>query len=233
MKKEAFRRGVVGTLRHAKRILQTSPRLTGTLAGSGIGAAYGGAVHAGIVKVVEHVGSPSVKKKREEYKKKHPFLSSLPASMAMGAISGGLAGNQIGTDVKHDRECIRGIHRATARATARFRRRSKKWAEDFGKNWNSDFFGGGRYGGGEAGLVKTPNLGLPSWLKGISSKIEAKSAYKAQALKHHPDRGGSAEKMKNINQEWESFKKHHFDKLSMVFPSFFDELMEIRNAPSR
>ena len=88
--------------------------------------------------------------------------------------------------------------------------------------------GRSRHGfGGEAPSAKVKDTGVPSWLKGVKSKAEAKRVYRAQARSNHPDLGGDAEKMKTINQQWDSFSKHHFDKLSMFLPSFYQELYEI------
>lgn len=77
-------------------------------------------------------------------------------------------------------------------------------------------------------LLKGPaKANIPSWLKGVKTKAEAKSAYRAEARKHHPDLGGNAEKFKKIQSDWEGFEKQHFDKLSHVLQGFFSELFTI------
>ncbi len=51
---------------------------------------------------------------------------------------------------------------------------------------------------------------MPDWLKGAKTKADAKDRYRKAARAHHPDVGGSEEKMKKINtdwSEWESFFK--------------------------
>lgn len=70
----------------------------------------------------------------------------------------------------------------------------------------------------------------PAWAKNAKNHGEAKRAYRAEAMKHHPDRGGNAEKMKTLNNEWEELEKHHFPKQSSVLSSFFDELESIFEA---
>ena len=54
-------------------------------------------------------------------------------------------------------------------------------------------------------------------LAGVKTKKEAYDFYRKAAFKHHPDRGGDLEKMKNINEEFDAFKKSPlFSKLAMV-----------------
>lgn len=69
----------------------------------------------------------------------------------------------------------------------------------------------------------------PSWLKNVTSKADAKKAYRQQAFQFHPDRGGSAGQMANINAEWDAFQKSDaFNKLSQVrMWAFADELEKI------
>lgn len=108
-----------------------------------------------------------------------------------------------------------------------FRRQSeerrRKWEQDFrsrGRSYSGRSTGPGR----EAPSAQIPRQSVPSWLKGVKTKQEAKNAYRAQAMKHHPDRGGNAERMKEVNTAWDSFQKHHFDKLSSAL---FSELYAI------
>jgi hypothetical protein len=82
---------------------------------------------------------------------------------------------------------------------------------------------------GEASSPRIKKEPVPEWLKNVSSKKEAVSAFRAQMRKHHPDMGGDEEMAKKLNVAWESFQKHHFDKLSFVLPSFLDELSGISN----
>lgn len=81
---------------------------------------------------------------------------------------------------------------------------------------------------GEAQSAPQPDTGVPDWLKGVKTKAEAKSKWREVAFKHHPDRGGNAETFKKRSAEWDSFEKHHFEKLSHLIASFQDELMRIR-----
>lgn len=79
-------------------------------------------------------------------------------------------------------------------------------------------------------MGKPPKTTPPEWLKGVKTKAEAKAKHRAEALKHHPDRGGSEEKMKKLNNDWDNFKAHHFDKLSYILPRIMAELERIRAA---
>lgn len=47
-------------------------------------------------------------------------------------------------------------------------------------------------------------LGIPN----LSSLPEIKKAYRAMALKHHPDRGGEIRKMQEINSAYEYLMKN-------------------------
>lgn len=80
---------------------------------------------------------------------------------------------------------------------------------------------------GEARSRPVKDPGTPAWLKGVKTKTDAKVKFREQAKIHHPDRGGSEERMKQINSEWDAYQKHGFNKLSFVMPSFFSELREI------
>lgn len=56
------------------------------------------------------------------------------------------------------------------------------------------------------------------WMKGVKTKAEAKAAYRSQAKQHHPDRGGSADKMKQVNDQWDQVQNHpHFSKLAAAY----------------
>jgi curved DNA-binding protein CbpA len=64
-------------------------------------------------------------------------------------------------------------------------------------------------------------------LKGVKTKADAKKAFKAAALRHHPDRGGSEARMKDLNSAWEDFvKSPNYEKLAMVsWASIADKLL--------
>jgi hypothetical protein len=69
--------------------------------------------------------------------------------------------------------------------------------------------------------------GRPDWVgPEVRTKAQAKKVYYNKAMKMHPDRGGDAGKMQQINAEWEGFKNsHHWDKLA--FSAFSSELQSI------
>lgn len=67
----------------------------------------------------------------------------------------------------------------------------------------------------------------PSWIGKATTKAEAKSAFRQEAMKHHPDRGGSEEAMKNLNMEWDRFTQSPmYEKMATAF---LDELTKIAN----
>ena len=53
-------------------------------------------------------------------------------------------------------------------------------------------------------------------LKPQRQKKDATAKYREYALKHHPDKGGNIEHMSDINNVWDNFKKHHFEKLAYL-----------------
>lgn len=66
------------------------------------------------------------------------------------------------------------------------------------------FFGGGGHGhGGPAKDVDTTSLYKELGVAKTASDKEIKKAYRSLALKHHPDRGGDAEKFKKISTAYE------------------------------
>lgn len=124
--------------------------------------------------------------------------------------------------------------RDSAASQARWRERRRE-SDDFWSNF--DPFGTrerARAGGGYSGRSSShasARASVPEWLSGVTTKVEAKSRFRAQARKHHPDLGGSAERMKAVNGEWADFEKHHFDKLAYLrFRSFVDESLKIAGA---
>jgi hypothetical protein len=43
----------------------------------------------------------------------------------------------------------------------------------------------------------------------VQSKDEAKKKWRAEAMKAHPDRGGSGVRAKKINAEWDAWRASH------------------------
>lgn len=128
------------------------------------------------------------------------------AGKTMGTIGGAIAGGVTGG----------GIGR-----TASLNREYKKWSRRFVRG----------FGNSGRSAPRPQNVKPPDWAKGAKTKAEVKTRYRAQAMKHHPDRGGNAETMKKVNTEWEAFEKSpNFKKLGHVLSSFLDELELIRAA---
>lgn len=89
---------------------------------------------------------------------------------------------------------------------------------NFGRGFNSNFKSGrGRGAGGSRPF--TSNISSAKKTLGVTgnekTKAEVKKAYRAQAMKHHPDRGGDENKMKEVNNAWEEIQQSSwFEKLS-------------------
>ena len=187
----------------------------GTAAGAALGGAWGASA------------TQSANKKQKDPKKRHSVLAGGLLGGATGASIGhsfGLLGRHAGHERLHDhaeRAARQESYRQAGEAAGQYwRERAKSRARS----------GAGTYHGSsrrEAHSVETPFAHPADWLKGVKTKADAKKAYRAQALKHHPDRGGNADTMKKVNQEWDTFRKHHFEKLSHLLRPFFNELCQI------
>lgn len=70
---------------------------------------------------------------------------------------------------------------------------------------------------------------VPPWIGKPATKNEAKKKFRSEAMKRHPDKGGSEEAMKLLNYEWDTFKNSpRFEKLAAVTSTaFLDELEKI------
>ncbi len=205
MEKDAFR-SVVGKLRHAKRVIQTTPAsVKGGLIGAGAGGLIGGLTE----KSLQDYKMKANPKKKKLSKKKR--VSRIVGAGLVGAFNLGSAGATIGSSM----DSIRDGKKLWRQLNSKKRRRASQGG------------GGGGSSKREAGPAKTKDVGTPDWLKGVTSKADAKTKFREQAKIHHPDRGGSEERMKKVNSDWDSFQKHHFHKLSFALAPFLAELKEI------
>lgn len=83
--------------------------------------------------------------------------------------------------------------------------------------------GVGGFGGLATGL-RAIKPKPPTWLKGVKTKSDAKAKFRAVARQHHPDLGGSTEKMKKVNDEWSAWEGKFKEAM---FSAFADELEKI------
>lgn len=134
--------------------------------------------------------------------KKHRMRSTIGNAISMG-VTGGYLGGQVGR--------LKMIHN--------YYRDPSSWQHSY------------RYGGGGArpswggGPVKKP-----SWVGKATTKAEAKSAFRQEAMKHHPDRGGSEEAMKNLNTEWDRFTQSPmYEKMAAAFMDEFTKISNLAN----
>lgn len=86
-----------------------------------------------------------------------------------------------------------------------------------------DAFGNGRfYRGFNNASKKHPpdlhqHLGFLGVSKNAKTKKEVTQKYRDLAMKHHPDRGGDSQKMKDVNEAFDTIKKSDwFDKLGFA-----------------
>lgn len=68
---------------------------------------------------------------------------------------------------------------------------------------------------------------LPKYFKITDSPEKLKVRYRQLALLNHPDKGGSTEKMQEINREYDFVTKHRFKK---SFYEFDDEGVDIASS---
>lgn len=198
--------------------------LIGTAIGGGLGGAYG-------------YGTQVLENKQE--KKKKNRVSPVATGILSAGI-GAVGGYQIGKLTQDMRRSGITHHKWMRTHERSFKRDRTKWDKQR-QTWEAGrqqarqerrSWGGHRPPGGEARSAPKPSFAEPpDWLKGVTTKAEAKKKFRDMAYKHHPDRGGSTEKMQDLNSQWEKFKTHHFDKLAhrrMI--SFADEIMKIAGA---
>lgn len=216
MDKAAFR-SAAGKLRHAKRLIKTTVQKYPEIP-YGIGGAVGaGGLTLGLTHAAKKwtEKQPSFKKLKPatKEKRKKEMNKAIKWGTIGNAILGGLEFASLGADL--------GSHR-------RYMRAARKASKGAGRYWKGRSSYGGY--GGYARPPKADEVKVPDWLKGVKTKADAKTKFREQAKTHHPDRGGSEEKMKKVNSEWDNFQKHHFNKLAFLMPSFLDELRRIREA---
>lgn len=118
----------------------------------------------------------------------------------------------------------KGWQRAKAEAQTKHEQ-ARAWREHGKKSQGRTYDQGeGRSssGGYRSDYRSSPNKAQAAYdnipgMKGVKTKAEAKKAYRAAAVKNHPDMGGDAEKMKGINSAWDDFMSSaEYSKLAMA-----------------
>jgi hypothetical protein len=200
-----------------------APRATGT--------AIGGALGAGLAASEQRDNNRDAKTQ----KKRHSVLGAALLGGGLGMVGGHVVGSMAENNAFRNlnwKKTDRVRDKADSRSWNRRRaRQNKAWEDGRAEreaHWK-DFWGRrtGASSGGYARPASSAPSQTPDWLKGVTTKAEAKTRFRANARQHHPDLGGDAEKFKKLNNEWEGFQST-FDKLA--FAAFFDELMKISSA---
>jgi hypothetical protein len=151
--------------------------------------------------------------KTEEERKKLMLLSAL-AGGTVGGLAGGLAGH-ITKDQWKDlyKTIIKGEESKTWSDI------EDKFREATGQSGYSS--GGGRSSAGERSAFEFTLEGSQKLLGVTGSettKKEVKNKFRDAAMKYHPDRGGSEEMMKRVNNAKDVvFNSHWFEKLAFLF----------------
>lgn len=121
-------------------------------------------------------------------------------NIVTGAVTGGALGTLYGHRVK---KAIDDIHKAEA-DWGKYRENFKQHFHD-----NEEYFrraGAGRASSGLSHEHHLKSMGMD--IKDATSKEAVKRHWKAQAFKHHPDRGGDINKMKDLNTAMDKLKSH-------------------------
>lgn len=103
------------------------------------------------------------------------------------------------------------------------RRRAKGILNAFRNAAHKASRSGGQYSQHARPGSSSPHVGaaIPSELRKIRTKNEFRKAWRAEAMKHHPDRGGNPEKMKDVNVAYEAFRRSpHYEKLAAAYWPF-------------
>jgi hypothetical protein len=167
----------------------------------GAHVAIGGGIGAGIGTGLGYLGYRSEKKKGRD--------PSLGSHLAWGGLKGGIIGGLSGHSVHEVRKA--------SDAFKKYRQEYRQYRQGY-RQYRQGY-------GGHSNVARTPE-----WLKGVTTKAEAKKRYKSLARTVHPDLGGSPTKMRDVNAEWTAFENSPlFEKLAYVLLSFYDELSKITN----
>lgn len=202
------------------------------LIGTGVGGALGGAY-----------GYYGTKIENQKHKKKKDRSDPLGTAVLTGAV-GAYGGHQLGHLLRSS-QLSSVAHKKTMSQYQPGKLKdylSKRWARSARSRAQQDYanrrpggrpggrssWWGGRSSSGEAPSAHVRDTGIPSWLRGVTTKAEAKRRYRDKVRIHHPDKPtGNTRTMQDINAEWDSFSKHHFDKLGSAYRAFLEELIEI------
>jgi hypothetical protein len=194
--------------------------LVGGLIGASTGALMGASAHAETKALLSRQIGRAKSKKEKDRLRTAIKNQSLPKSMLVGASLMGGFGGALGAKAQrnilksriHDVNVMR-----TLKGQARSRRRAweKAWSR-FNKDWE-DAFRGSR-GGNPFRRAADPGTAKSFFgIGGAKTKAEVAKAYKAMAKKHHPDAGGSVEKMQEVNKHYDNIKNSDwFNKLAFI-----------------
>ena len=91
------------------------------------------------------------------------------------------------------------------------------------KGYTNSFRNFKNYGKAGATFTKSQNFGtkagneFKSSIKGIKTKVDAKTAFRKASLKTHPDKGGKPEEFMDVKNIWDDFRNSSkFDKLAFL-----------------
>jgi len=173
-----------------------SRTLGGALFGGTIGYTQGSGIGA------VHGSTKKSKKEQDKIRKRWSIGGALA-----GAALGGLAGNKYG-------KLRVEAHKEHAKAQDAFQRayQERMYRASGGTgDWNYHHY------------AKKPSAGIDQHLKflgikkDVATKKEVTNHFRDLAKKHHPDKGGSEQYMRDINNAYDNIKKSEwFDKLAFI-----------------
>lgn len=170
-----------------------------TIGGAAVGAALGGA-SVGLNTHLSNVGKDKKKKK------------SVLGRAAAGALGGAALGGAL---FRHNAKSQIDAHEAMNKAREQWQRSKFEQAHraSGGKgDWNYHSFSRTK-----PAPDLDQHLGFLGVSKNAKTKKEVSQKYKDLAMKHHPDRGGDSQKMKDVNEAYDKIKKSDwFDKLGFA-----------------
>lgn len=137
-------------------------------------------------------------------------------SALSGSVLGGISGKNFSSNIRSFKILNRAF-KIRNKAT----RTSGRWGSSSREGWYN------HHNAGRTVKDILKDIGAPEG--GFKTKAEASKHYKRMAMKHHPDRGGDAEKMKKINKAFEEFKKHPdgFEKLASSGNIYLDTIASL------
>jgi hypothetical protein len=166
----------------------------------------GGAAAGGLPKY-DYKRDPRGRMRKKKLSTKDRMLNA-----GVTGVVGGLAGTHLGLQLRRSRKLHEETKQWERQQREQWRQQREQWRQgDWRWSRGRGFHNSGHSSGG-SGYAPPPRTAsntvhdaasaFESQAHTFKTKKDVKAAYRAAAMKHHPDRGGNPEKMKAVNEAW-------------------------------